>query len=506
MKPNFASAVSVDEHRQTAAAVEDLVLVSNREPYRHEYDDGEVVVEEPAGGLASGIDPVMQRIDGTWIAWGDGAADFDVTDEGNGVRVPPDDPAYRLQRLTLSTDQVDGYYEGYANRALWPLCHSMPGRAMFNATDYAQYRAVNGAFADAVTDHATDRSTVWFQDYHFALAPRMVRAEDATPFLMHFLHVPWPAPEVFEICPQGPALLDGLLGNDFVGFHVSDYCRNFLNCADRLLDGTSVDHAAGTVTYRDRRTRVAALPFAVDAEDIRRTAAGADASFWRDFRTEHGIDADTTVALGVDRLDYTKGIPARLDALERFFETRPHLQGALTYVQKGCLTREGVPEYDAERERIEHRIEKLNDRFGTDDWTPVVYTTGMYDRPELFILYRNADIAMVSPLRDGMNLVAKEYVASQVDDDGVLLLSPLAGASEQLGAEAVEFDPYDTASAAAAIERAVGMHRDERQARMRALRRSVHEADLSWWLDEVLRTAATVRASRTEGDRRERRQ
>jgi len=497
MNQNLAADSSKDRQARSAV-VEDLVLVSNREPYRHHYegnDEDSVAVETPAGGLAQGIDPVLQQIDGIWIAWGDGDADFAMADGDGQIDVPPSDPSYTLQRLRLSEEQVRGYYDGYANQALWPLCHSATGRVNFERDHWRHYREVNEQFADAVLEHLDEDTTVWFQDYHFALAPRMVRTNEPDAFLMHFFHIPWPAPDVFRLCPQASSLLDGLLGNDLLGFHRPRYCAQFLECVDQLLDGASIDWATGTVTYEGRTIRVEAFPFSVDADDIRRMAEGADGTFWAQFRDEHGIDADTTVALGVDRLDYTKGIPERLDALERLYETRPDLRGDLTFVQNGCGTRERIPAYQHLREEVEDRIWALNERFGTDEWSPVVYTTEMYSRENLFAMYRHSDLALVSPLRDGMNLVAKEYVAAQTENDGVLLLSPFTGAAEQLGHAAVEFDPYDTASATEAIERALEMDGEERAVRMRSLRRQVHESDLSRWLDDVLKAAEEIRTS-----------
>lgn len=482
------------EHRDpTVEGLADLVLVSNRQPYRHEYTDGDVTVDTPAGGLTSGIDPILQRIDGTWIAWGDGDADFDVADEDAQVQVPPSDPSYTLERIRLADEQVDGYYYGYANQALWPLCHAATGRVNFQRDHYEQYRAVNERFADAVGTHVDDDTTVWFQDYHFALAPRIVREHNPEAFLMHFFHIPWPAPDVFRICPQDREILDGLLGNDLLGFHCPRYCAQFLSCVDQLLEGATVDWSTDTVVYEGRRTRVGAFPLGVAADDIRDTVAESDGVPWAQFRTRHDIDGDTTVALGVDRLDYTKGIPERLDALERLFETRPDLRGELTYVQKATPTRERVPAYRRLRDRVEDRISEITDRFGTREWSPIVYTTRTLDREALFSLYRHSDVAVASPLRDGMNLVAKEYVAAQVDNDGVLLLSPLAGAFEQLAEGVVTFDPYDTQSGVEAIERAIEMDERERWSRMRTLRRTVHDTDISWWLAEFVDAADAVR-------------
>jgi alpha,alpha-trehalose-phosphate synthase [UDP-forming] len=479
--------------------VEDLVVLSNRQPYRHSYDEtGALTVDRPAGGLTAGLDPVLRRLDGTWIAWGDGDADRAAVDAADQVGVPPEDPAYTLERVWLSDEEVRGYYEGYANQALWPLCHLLPETARFEEAHWEQYRQVNERFADAVVARADPGATVWFQDYHFALAPRMARERlDDDVFCMQFWHIPWPAVDAFRRCPQRTDLLRGLLGNDLLGFHVGDYCRNFLDCVEATLDGATVDRSTGRVEFDGHTTTVRAFPLHVDAEDLREKARTVDDSFTRRFDRDHDIDADTSLVLGVDRLDYTKGIPKRFEALERLWADRPEWRGAFTYVQKGCRSRSNIPAYQDLQREVREGIERVNDRFGTDDWTPVVYTDEMFSREELCGLYRHADVALVSPLCDGMNLVAQEYVASQVEDDGVLVLSEFAGAHDELGEEALSVNPYDTADFAATIEQALTMNRGVKQARMAALRRQVHDGGLDEWITEVLETGATIHA---EGD------
>jgi len=490
--PNRMEFAEVEQHHSTDEIIDDLVLISNRQPYRHKYVDEtneDVTIDTPAGGLVSGIDPVMQRSKGTWIAWGDGDADFAMADTDGRVQVPPSNPSYTLQRVQLSADQISGYYDGYANQGLWPLCHSMTGKATFDRDQWKHYRDVNDQFADAIDTHLDDETTVWFHDYHFTVAPKFVRAMEPDVFQMHFFHIPWPAPDVFRICPQGEAILEGLLANDFVGFHCPRFSAQFLRCVDQMLEDPVIDWSEQVVSHQDRMTRVAAVPLGVDADRIRRKATDTAGDFWDRFCSRHGIDPRTNVALGVDRLDYTKGLLQRMDAFEHLFETRPELRGELTYIQKGCGTRERIPAYQRLRDQVENRIRSLNKRFATGDWSPVVYTTDMFDREDLIALYRHSDMAVVGSLRDGMNLVAKEYVASQIDNDGIVLLSPFAGAFDQLGHGAVEFDPYDTTDGAEAIERASSMGRVERANRMAELREQVHETDLSWWLEEILATA-----------------
>lgn len=483
-----------------ATSVDDLVVVSNRQPYRHDYEgsnEDEIVVDRPAGGLTAGLDPVLQRLEGRWVAWGDGEADRAVVDDDAQVAVPPEDPSYTLERVWLTDEQVEGYYEGYSNQALWPLCHLLPGTARFEDDHWEQYEAVNQQFAERVAESADADSTIWFQDYHFALAPRMTRAalgDDA--FYMQFWHIPWPAPDAFRLAPQRAELLRGLLGNDLLGFHVADYGRNFLECVEATLDEATVNRDDWTVEFGGHTTAIRAFPLNVDASDLREKSRAADGTTAREFRERHSIGADTRLLLGVDRLDYTKGIPKRLEALERFFEDHPEHRGEVTYVQKGCRSRSNIPAYKRLQSEVSLTIDRLSQRFGTDDWQPVVYTDEMVSRETLCALYRDADAALVSPLCDGMNLVAQEYVASQVDNDGVLLLSEFAGAHEDLGESAVTVNPYDTSGFADAIERTLAMDEGVRESRMAALRRQVHDGGLDEWVDDVLSTASEIREGR----------
>ncbi|RBI60633.1 trehalose-6-phosphate synthase [halophilic archaeon] len=488
---------------QTASAREastddtELLVVSNRQPYSHEYGEAQgtgeriIEVDRPAGGLTAGLDPVMQQTDGTWIAWGDGDADTDVVDDDDCVTVPPGDDGYTLRRVWLSQEDVDNYYYGYSNQVLWPLCHGDPGRMNAEEQFWQRYQDVNRTFADAVAEQANDDMLVWFQDYHFGLAPRAVRNDHPDARLAQFWHIPWPAWDTFHACPHGAALLDGLLANDMLGFHVERYCRNFLRCVDQCLDDATVDWNTNQVRYRDDETVVKSFPMGVDFDRIECCSAtdAADA-FWNEFHERHGL-GDMQIVLGVDRLDYTKGIPQRIAALERLWETRPAWRGELTYVQKGIGSREQIDEYQQLQSRVDDAIERVNGRFGTDDWQPIINVEEMLPTNQLYGLYRHSDIALVSPVRDGMNLVAKEYVAAQIDADGVLLLSELAGAHNELGEHALSINPYDTAGFADTIEQALTMDDSERERRMTRLRHDVASNNLYWWMNEFLNAART---------------
>ncbi|WP_227773975.1 alpha,alpha-trehalose-phosphate synthase (UDP-forming) [Haladaptatus pallidirubidus] len=479
----------------TAHAFEnrELVLVSNREPYTHERDDGEIQVVRPAGGLTSALDPMMASIGGTWVAWGSGDGDGDVTDEDDCVRVPPESPSYDLKRVFLSDEQVTNYYYGYSNKVLWPLCHSDTSKMTPNATYWRHYQDTNWQFADAILEQVDpEKAVIWFQDYHFALAPRYVREQAPDTFCMQFWHIPWPSWEVLHTCPQYRELLDGLLANDLLGFHTERYCENFLECVSHALDA-DIDRERGHIHYDGRTIRVAAFPLGIDAEERRTLAASDEADEeWASLREQYHLPDDGLLAVGVDRLDYTKGIEQRLDALEHLWEWYPEYREKLTFVQKASESRGEIEEYQQLQQNVEAEIARINDRFGTDDWTPIVYIDDHLSLAALAALYREGDICLVSSLRDGMNLVAKEFVASQVDDPGVLVLSELVGAHEELGDIALTVHPNDTEAFAATIEKAGEMQPTERSNRMSRLQEQVEANDIGQWKRNVLGEASVL--------------
>ena len=496
----------VDSIRRIAEKLGDreFVVVSNRQPYSHEYsiDDeyetegAEITVEPAVGGLTAALDPVMSAVGGTWVAWGDGDADRDVAPDGH-VAVPPDDPAYDLQRVWLDEEAVDGYYYGYSNRALWPLCHSDVARATFDIHEWEQYRRVNETFADAAVDAVEgDSPLVWFHDYHLALAPRMAKSrlpDKAT--VAGFWHIPWPSVDIFRTCPQAEMLLSGLLGCDLIGFHTQRYCEQFFDCAEQILD-VSVDRATGRVRHPGGTTTVRPFPLGTDAERQRTLSDSEDAAmFWQSFEREYGLE-DVRVAVGVDRLDYTKGLVERLDGIERFLETHPEWHGRFTYVGKLSESRMRIPAYRRYRDQVKARIESINDRFAIDDWQPIIPLSDRLSSSELAGLYRGADLALVTPVRDGMNLVAKEYVAAS--NDGVLVLSDLAGSHEELDGGAITINPNDTSSVSDAIACSLTMPASERQRRLATLQQTVHSHQVYDWLEDILGTARIVGTDRAQ--------
>lgn len=458
-----------------------FVIVSNREPYCHDRGPDGIEVSRPAGGLTAALDPVLQSLGGTWVAWGSGSADRQVVDDDDTIRVPPEDPSYDLRRVWLEDEDVDGYYYGFSNQVLWPLCHSLPSKVEYDPTFWETYRDVNDQFAAAVADTVeSEDAVVWLQDYHFGLAPRLVRdrlGDDVT--LAHFWHIPWPPWDVFQRCPHGPELLTALLSNDLLGFHTSLDVQQFGHCAKEMVDA-EYDEQASTVTYDGHTTVLRAAPIQIDAKPVaERARSDAATAFWTDLAEEHDLD-DVAVLLGVDRLDYTKGIPQRLDALELLWEEYPSLQGEISYVQKGSESRSEIPAYAGLQDEVQSRIEEINERFGTDDWQPIVYFTEHLSLTELNGLYRHADVALVTPVRDGLNLVAKEFVAGT--KDGVLVLSDAAGVADELGEYALSVTPMDVAVFTERIKEALDLPPEGRIRHTSALKSIVGATHSEDWL------------------------
>jgi len=400
----------------------------------------------------------LQQAAGTWIAWGDGDADFDVTDEHDCVAVPPNDPSYTLQRIALSDEAIDSYYYGFSNRVLWPLCHGFTDLVETRSNDFEWYRTVNERFAEAVREHATADSVVWLQDYHFALASQMIR--DRVPrstTVAQFWHVPWPTSTTFQHCPAGRTILEGLLGNDLLGFTSTDTPSAFSIVStdiSRPLTSTGTD---GPLRPASRRLASLQRRWALTPNPTIRTHRSVSASQRSSLFDRYDISRENVIGLGVDRLDYTKGIPERLAAVERFLERNPSSHGEFTFIQTATPSRTDIQAYERYGEFVRSEVERINQRFGTQAWDPIVYTEDYLSAAELCALYRRADLMIVSPLVDGMNLVAQEYVASSVDGDGMLLLSQGTGAHETLGSHALTIDPTDTDGVARQLERALSL-------------------------------------------------
>jgi len=466
----------------------ELVIVSNREPYTHRTGPGGPIVERPVGGLVAALDPVMQVTSGTWIAWGDGDADFDVTDAHARIRVPDDHPRYTLKRIALSRQEVDGYYYGYANQVLWPLCHTVLDQIRIRARYWDTYQAVNQRFAKAVAAEAPGGAIVWLHDYHLATCPRVLRRLRPDLFLMQFWHVPWPAWDVFRVCPDRVELLDGLLANDLLTFQHERHAEHFLECAQRDLGARIIGR---TVEYAGRRTRVEAFPISVDVPALDEVARSSQTDRWVDGLSRLlGLDGRRAI-LSVDRLDYTKGVLKRLRAIDQLLTRHPEYRSRVVFIQKMAASRGQIKVYRDLRVKVEERIERLNAAYGTGDWLPVIALPDPLPPAGMAALYRLADVCVVSAVQDGMNLVAKEFVACQVSEPGALLLSEFTGAHDELMG-AVSINPYDAGGCAAAIARALEMPAEERRQRMDHLRGHLIAHDVYHWMGKHLEAAARL--------------
>jgi trehalose 6-phosphate synthase len=464
-----------------------LIVVSNREPYLHSYDRrGEIQVAPATGGVAVALDALMRERRGVWIAHADGAADRAVVGPGDKVRVPPDAQSYDLRRLWVDREQYSAYYGGFANEGLWPLCHLVDVRPQFRTEDWSAYDRVNARFA-AVVDEELDGTDppVFIQDYHLATVAAHLRARRPSVRTALFWHIPWPYPDRLRICPWRREILAGLLANDFLAFQLERDRRNFLLAADEEL-GASIEADGEAVRWNGRVTTVVDVPIGVDYDRIQAIAADPlVASEQQRLADAFGLRA-RLVGLGVDRLDYTKGIPERLDALERVFAKRPDLRGVLTFVQIGVPSRSDLAGYRSIADDIERKVATINARYGRPGLPPpIVYHKAPLELPSLVALYRLAQFCIVSSLHDGMNLVAKEFVAAREDEDGVLVLSALTGAAHELG-DALIINPYDADSFADAILQAVDMLPQERRRRMRNMRRIVAGRNVFSWASDIL--------------------
>ena len=472
-----------------------VIVVSNREPYEHNSVDGGVVCQHTDGGLVSALDPVMKRIGGTWVAWGSGDADQDVPGQADGLLVPPDSPAYRLRRVWLEPSVVRNGGQGYANQVLWPLCHVTLDRVIYRKAFWAGYQALNSRFADTVLEELDKQpASVWIHDFHLGLLPTLIKKNSFDTTVCHFWHVPWPGPDVLRILPERRELLEGLLAADCLTFQTFSYATAFANCVTEFLDASvSIDTTKAIVLYRGHTTKLTARAISVhfnQFSDLAKSQEVEDlmARTRRRLGGSHGL----RIGLGVDRLDYTKGLMKRLWALKNFFERYPEYCGRFTFLQVAIPTRNNVEAYRQYRDLIRKTVTEINERFeGLPDrkyrgWKPIEYIEGRVTLSTLVAYYRMADLTLVSSVYDGMNLVAKEYVASQVGEAGVLVVSHLAGAAEELNG-ALVVNPYDQEGMADSIRQALKMPENERRERMRQMRLHLSTHDIYHWAESCLR-------------------
>ena len=470
-----------------------IFIVSNREPVSHVREGRIIVEQQPASGLVTALEPIMLACGGVWVAHGSGSADREVTDGRDRVAVPPGHEEYTLRRLWLTEEEENGYYYGFANEGLWPLCHVAHVRPVFRENDWACYRKVNQRFADAVVAEArSEDPIVLVQDYHFALLPALIRKRLPRATILTFWHIPWPNPESFGICPWRREILQGMLGSTILGFHTRYHCKNFMETVDRYLEAR-IEHEHSTISFQEDTTLVEAYPISIEWPSEEVVASWASVEDCRSkLHARLGLEGDYKVALGVDRFDYTKGILERLHAVERMLEKEPQWIGRFSFVQVAAPSRSSLEEYKAFQDRIHNVTSRINERFGRAGYLPVHLLAQHFPHEAVTELYRAADACVVTSLHDGMNLVCKEFVAARDDNQGVLILSRFAGAAREMP-EALIVNPYHVEETADALLRAITMPPAEQRERMASLRMTVREFNVYRWAGRMLADAGRTR-------------
>jgi trehalose 6-phosphate synthase len=470
----------------------EVFVVSNREPYIHNNADGKIVVQRPASGLVSALEPVMRACGGTWVAHGSGSADRETVDATDHVLVPPEKPAYRLRRIWITDEEQEGYYYGLANEGLWPLCHLAYVRPIFRESDWQQYVAINQRFADAIVKEATRPDPViMVQDYHFALLPRMIRAQLPKATILTFWHIPWPNAEAFGICPWKEEIIAGLLGSTVLGFHTQAYCNNFFETVDRFME-SRIDREHRSVVFGGEETMVRPYPISIEWPPAALLAQQPVDVCRRAVRDRFALPEDMKIGVGIERFDYTKGILDRLMAIDELLTRQPEWKGRFAFIQIVAPTRSKLPSYTNLQTEALRLTDEINARHGDGDYKPILLVIRHHEPDEVYELFRAADLCVVSSLHDGMNLVAKEFVAARDDELGALVLSRFAGASSELG-EALIINPYDVQGMAEAISRALVMPEAEQRERMRLMRAQVRERNVYRWAGQILLDASRLR-------------
>jgi len=471
---------------------QDVIVVSNREPYIHVRQNGSIVIQRPASGLVTAIEPIMRACSGTWIAHGSGSADREVVDRNDRIHVPVEDPSYQLRRVWLTQEEEQGYYYGFANEGLWPLCHIAHVRPTFRTSDWIQYERVNRKFADAIVQEAKSSDPiVLVQDYHLALVPRIVRERLPAATIIAFWHIPWPNPEAFAICPWRQELLDGLLGSSILGFHTQFHCNNFVDTVDRQLEAM-VDRETFSVSFKGQTTVIKRYPISVEWPPNKSLVAIPVEECRARVRERHALPSDHAIGLGVDRLDYTKGLEERFNAVERLLELHPEWIGKFTFIQIAAPTRASIEQYHDYEQRVRALAARINERFARSKYPTIILEAKHHEPESVYEYYRGTDLCFVSSLHDGMNLVAKEFVASREDERGVLILSQFTGAARELP-EALIVNPYDADQCAAALNVALAMPLRTQRTRMRLMRGLISEFNVYRWAGRMLLDAATMR-------------
>ncbi|MEO5971361.1 MAG: trehalose-6-phosphate synthase [Bdellovibrionia bacterium] len=462
-----------------------LCVVANREPYVHNHKDSQIEILRPASGLVTAVEPIVRACSGLWIAHGSGTADRETADSSGKLSVPPGKPEYQIKRVWLSKEEEEGFYYGFSNEGLWPLCHLAHTRPNFDSDDFQTYREVNEKFAHAfLEEHKESNPIALIQDYHFTLLPQMIRAEKPDAILSLFWHIPWPNPEAFGICPWKKELLRGMLGADLIGFHTQFHCNNFLDTVDRFLEAR-VDREQFSVTIQGHVCY--AKPFSISVEWPSRydIPVEAFAKEREELLAELNLPMDIKIGIGVDRIDYTKGIVERLRSVEKLLDKHPELVGKFVFIQIGAPSRTHIKAYKDLNLEVQEIADHVNKKFSKAEVPPILLKLTHHDAPDIYRYYRAADLCFVSSLHDGMNLVAKEYVSAHSDMSGALVLSTFAGASREL-TEAMIVNPYDIEECAAALFHALTMPEAERRRRMERMIATVSEKNVYAWAGSFL--------------------
>jgi trehalose 6-phosphate synthase len=471
---------------------DEVLIVSNREPYIHNRNGEKIEVQVPASGVVTALEPIMRACSGTWIAHGSGNADREVVDGHNHVKVPPENPSYQIRRVWLSKEEEAGYYYGFSNEGLWPLCHIAHTRPIFRSEDWKQYVEVNRKFAKAVIEEAkTDDPVILVQDYHFALLPKMIKQSLPNATIITFWHIPWPNPEAFGICPWREEILDGLLGSSILGFHTRFHCNNFIDTVDRFME-CRIDRETSTISYGNKVTAINHYPISIEWPVRWLKEQSYPQKCHSNIRKINGMSENRRVGIGVDRLDYTKGILERFLAVERLLELYPQWIGKFTFIQIAAPTRSTIEHYQQFESQVRAMALRINNKFSSDGYVPICLKVEHHEPTQVYEYFRGADLCFVSSLHDGMNLVAKEFIASRDDELGVLILSQFTGASRELP-EALIVNPYNIDQCATALQVALEMPSNEQKDRMKSMRGLIQEFNVYRWAGRMLMDAAKVR-------------
>lgn len=483
---------TLKEVLQKELAGNEVLIVSNRQPYIHNRKDGGIEVQLPASGLVTALEPIMRACSGTWIAHGSGSADRAVVDDNDRVSVPPDEPSYQIRRVWLTKEEEAGYYYGFSNEGLWPLCHIAHTRPTFRTEDFNQYVKVNEKFAETVLQEAkTEDPVVLVQDYHLALLPKLIKEKLPRATVITFWHIPWPNPEAFGICPWREEILEGLLGSDILGFHTRFHCNNFIESVDRFLE-CRIDQETSTISYGKKLTAVNPYPISIEWPSRWLEGQASIPAIRNEIRQRNGFDSERKLAIGVDRLDYTKGILERFLAVERLLELNPAWIGKFTFVQIAAPSRSSIDSYQHLEADVRALSSRINRKYSREGYEPICLKIEHHDPDQVFEFFRASDLCFVSSLHDGMNLVAKEFIASRDDEQGVLILSQFAGASRELP-EALIVNPYNIDQCAYALAQALAMPYAEQKDRMRSMRGLIQEFNVYRWAGRMLMDAARIR-------------